>query len=99
MASIQTYGYTIHWSFDVWLPRYAQMVADVGVFKVAKVPTNWYEYSIPIFVTLLRNDPLVCLKKFTAKSVKIATSAVQKIVYDFELIMCNVLPKNSTHQN
>ena len=77
----------IHRSSDVWLPRYATMVADVGVFKVAKLPTNWYEYSIPIFVTLFRNDPLVCFEEFTAKSVKIATNTVQKIVYDFELII------------
>ena len=26
---------------------YTPMVAEVGVFKIAEVPTNWYEYSIP----------------------------------------------------
>ena len=36
----------IHRSSDVWLPRYAPIVADMGVFKVVEVPTNWYEYLI-----------------------------------------------------
>ena len=31
----------------VWLPRYASMVADVGVFQVADAPTYGYIYSIP----------------------------------------------------
>ena len=39
----------IHRSSDVWLPMYAQMVAEVGVFQVVEVPTNWYEYLIPNF--------------------------------------------------
>ena len=52
MASAPMYGFNniklaIHRSSDVWLPRYALMVADVGVFKVAEVPTNCYQYSIP----------------------------------------------------
>ena len=44
--------HTLEWSYIVL--RYAPMVADLGVFKVAKVPTNCYEYLIPFsssFVT------------------------------------------------
>ena len=29
------------------------MVTDVCVFQVAKVPTNWYEYSIPNFCDII----------------------------------------------
>ena len=46
-------------SSDVWpvfkhmatpyIGAHAHMVADVCVFKVAEVPTNCYEYSIPYF--------------------------------------------------
>ena len=33
-----TGGMSIHWSSDVWLPKYPPMGADVGVFQVADVP-------------------------------------------------------------
>ena len=41
--------YIIHQSTNVCLPSYALMVIDLGVFQVAQVPMNWYEYWIPFF--------------------------------------------------
>ena len=37
----------IHWSSNVWLPAYAPMGADVGVFQVADAPTYGYFCTLP----------------------------------------------------
>ena len=64
MASAPMYGFNIklaiHRSSDVWLPRYASMVAYVGVYKVAEVPTNCYKYSIPKFWNIREHFRLKC---------------------------------------
>ena len=38
---------SIHQNSDVWLPRYAPMGADMGVFQVADAPTSGYIYTLP----------------------------------------------------
>ena len=38
---------SIHQNSDVWLPRYAPMGADMGVFQVADAKMYGYVYLIP----------------------------------------------------
>ena len=67
------YSYIIdHTSELRWMvAEVAPMVADVGVFQVANVPTNWYVYSIPSIIGLCldqKNNLCCSLLKFSMVS-------------------------------